>query len=243
MSNKEFEKLCFEQFCILEFGSILDFKQLDPPHPDISLIIDNKDIGIELTTIYKDNLPGHQDSQAKKNESLHSNICNFVRNKLELALDHPYEIHIGFNDIDLSKRDVNTVGTAIVEYLMPYLKQVETDTLSTFESDDAEVFPSPIYRISGIFSPSFTQISVSGTNTSFTPELPKDRILKAMKVKEGKIQHFKDLYDKFWLLLCIQTEGPSSDFDLNTFKIPSIESDFHRVFLLQLLAKRLRRLK
>ncbi len=242
-SQKEFEKLCFKQFSLLEFDSIVDFKQLDPPHPDVSLIYENEDIGIELTTIYKDNIPENQDSQAKRNESLQSSICNYVKERLEQKLNHPYEIHIGFNNVALSKREVRIIGNAVVEYVMPYVKQIETDTISTFESNDADVFPGPIYRISGIFSPSFSHLSVIGTNTSFSPQLLKERIRQAIKIKEGKIKNFEDLYDKFWLLLCIQTEGPSSDFDLSAFSMQSIESEFHRIYLLQLIGKGLQRLK
>jgi len=242
-SKKEFEQQCFELFSDLKFGSILAYEQLNPPDPDISLEINNKRIGIELTTIYKDNIPGIKDSQLKKNESLQDAVCRDIQKDLHTAFHRPIEIHIGFTGIDLNGSDVPQIAKSVTDLILPNLRRINVDKISIIELTNEEDFPNSIYRISIIYIPSFTSYSVTGMISDFSGMLSQKRVKAAIEQKEDKSKKYDDLYDEKWLLLCIQADKLSSDFDLSKIEVEPIKSDFNKVFILQLRAKHLIELK
>ena len=237
--KKEYEGSCFELFCELYFGHTIRYKQLDPPHPDVSAIIDGKNTGIELTTIYSDNIIGRSESQLKKNESLQSKICSYIHDALIARLDYPIEVHIGFDNTKINGKDVIPIGDWILELLKPLFTDTFPNQIIQLEITDPDQLQNPVYRISATHFPDFEDTFVSGTIASFNNTLSPERIRVAIEDKDNKIGKYKDLYDHKWLILCIETDKLSSDFNLSEFPIVSVGTGFHHVFLLQSRSKKL----
>jgi hypothetical protein len=237
--KKEYEGSCFELFCELYFGHTISYKQFDPPHPDVSATIDGKNTGIELTTIYSDNIIGRSESQLKKNESLQSKICSYIQDALIARLDYPVEVQIVFDNTKINGKDVIPIGNWILEQLQPLFSDSLPNEEILLDVTDPERLQSPVYRISAAHSPDFEATFVTGTIASFNKTLSLERIRAAIEDKDNKIDKYKDLYDHKWLILCIETDRLSSDFNLSESPNLSVGTGFHHVFLLQYRSKRL----
>ena len=236
--KKEYERSCFELFCELKFGRILAYEQLDPPHPDISTIIDGQNIGIELTTVYIDNIVGENESQAKKNESLQGKVCDYIRDQLTARLNFPIEVRIGFDNTLINGKDVIHIGNGILEILLPLFPDSLPNEEIILHITDPDQLQNPVYWISASYFPDFTYTVVSGTIAAFNKPLSPERIWAVIENKDNKIGKYKDLYDYQWLILCVEMGGQSSDFDLNGFSIESFPTSFHHIFLLQFRSRK-----
>jgi len=237
--KKEYEGSCFELFCELYFGHTISYKQLDPPHPDVSAIIDGKNTGIELTTIYSDNIIGRSESQLKKNESLQSRICSYIQDALNARLAYPVEVQIGFDNTKINGKDVIPIGNWILELLQPLFSGTLPNEKILLEVTDPDLLQNPVYRISAAHFPDFEATFVTGTITSFNKTLSPERIRAAIEDKDNKIDKYKDLYDHKWLILCIETDRLSSDLNLSESPNVSVGTGFHHVFFLQYRSKKL----
>lgn len=241
--KKEYEGSCFDLFCELYFGHKISYKQLDPPHPDVSAIIDGKNTGIELTTIYSDNIIGRVESQLKKTESLQRKICSYIQDTLIERLGYPLEVNIGFDSTKINGKDVISIGKWILELLQPLVSDTLPNQEIQLEITDPDQLRNPVYRISASHSPDYKDTFVTGTIASFNKTLSPERIEAAIEDKDNKIGKYKNLYDHKWLVLCIEADKLSSEFNLSEFPIVSVDTGFNHVFLLQLRSKKLSTIK
>jgi hypothetical protein len=221
----------------------INCEQRDPPHPDISIELDGKKIGCDITTLYKDNRPGKTGSAAKKNDSLQNLICRTVESWLNKNLNFPVILTPGFNNNLIKDKEV----TQIVNYIIDYVKENahlldKKEFFSSIEADDKE-FTYPVTSIGLAFLNTLKNSDVGRTGACFVPLLDFERIKKSIEKKEEKIKNYSEFYDEKWLLLCIEGDPMYSDFDYSKQGYAKLQTLFDKVFLLKASSKKLTILK
>lgn len=227
------EQSDFTVFYSAYFGQIIDFEQPSPPKPDIIFHLDGKIIGCELTTIFKDNLPGEKGSNSKKAESIHDKICDSLKSWVVQNIPVKLFIRITFDHKNIEGNQIDTVTNKLISILKIIIPEMNLSEKCYIKVDQYDKMPLGVHSLSIRFSPANSKTDVTPAAGDSIPKLSNDRILSNIRHKEDKLLKNNNLYNENWLLLVIQDNLFSSEFDINekdTF--PRFESKFDRVFLL-----------
>ena len=233
ITKQEKEHSDFVAFCNVYFGQIIDFEQSLPPKPDIIFHRGEKTIGCELTTIFKDNIPGSEFSKTKKTESIRDKICDALRNWIVKNLCINLFIRITFKNKDIEGHRKEAIINNLINVLGDKISDLNLSEKSYLKIDRHNSLPSEVYSLSIQFSPELSKTDVTAAAGDNIPLLKSERILSNIRHKEKKLLKNNCLFDENWLLLVIQDYLFSSEFDINEKdEFPKLASTFDKVFLL-----------
>ena len=104
---------------------------------------------------------------------------------------------------------------------------------SFLKLDRHDSLPSEVYSLSIRFSPELSKTDVTAAAGDSIPLLKSERILLNIIHKEKKLLKNNCFFDENWLLLVIQDNLFSSEFDINEKdEFSKLDSMFDKVFLL-----------
>jgi hypothetical protein len=239
--RKEKELIHFKAFSELYFNSEIDCEQPDPRAPDITFTHDNKNIGLEMTTLQADASPS-ENSLQYMTEANYKVISRTLEKRLIDKTETNFWITIHFN----FEETLNTRRAyEIIKVLQPFLldrlsKEISEEYIQSYQID-ANL-------------PEIIQIGIHSTenisqtvNISMSTHCPVLTNINLDEFIEHKALLHKDNipnYNELWLLLLIENETLSSEFvdDDNYMDIAETEV-WDKVFLFKLRSQILKILK
>lgn len=221
----------FSTFYKLYFGHQIEFEQPAPPKPDIVFIKNDEKIGCEITTIFRDNEPGLKYSNLRKNESIQDSICKALGDWLIKNIPVNFEIRICFKNRNIDNSQIADLKKKILKVLEASLPELNLSERSYLIIDQYDFLPDELDYLSITFLPNLKRTVVSRAGADFIPRLSREKVFLNIKHKEKTLGNYSYLFNETWLLLVIQDNLFSSEFDIVENEYQNIESQFDKIFL------------
>lgn len=231
ISKQKREYNNFSSFYKLSFDNQIDFEQPDPPMPDIVFIKDNKKIGCEITTIFRDNEPGLKYSDLRKNESIQDSICKDICVWIERNIPAFFEIRICFKSRLIDNSQIVDLRHGIVKVIEASISDLNLSEKSYLIVDNFNILPAELDYLSITSFPGLNRNYVTRAGADFIPKLSRERIFSNILHKEKALEKYSNFFDETWLLLVIQDNLFSSEFDVLENEYQNIASQFNKIFL------------
>lgn len=241
-SKKDVERWQLEQFSSLfpgfPRGSISDSEE-----PDFIVDTGDRKIGIELTDLYWQPLPNQAPRQSQ--ESLWYRIVKAAERIYSESALAPLQVSVHFNrQYSLRKSDVARLAKAIAAVVVRNAPPPGKNSSEDYDWENRDYFPEEVITINVWNIERVRESFFNSPSAAFIPTLRSDDILRAMSLKESKVDRYRTRCDEVWLLVNCDGGQLSTLFEHDEAVIQkTYSSRFDRVFLMRHLAGKVYELK
>jgi hypothetical protein len=230
--KKDIERWRLERFK----SFIPDFPsgRLEPTEePDFLVRGDCHVVGIELTDLHRDTVPGQRPEQAS--EAMRNRVVARAK-EIYTSRQHPPVLATFFlNDrIHIKKPDVEQLATELADLVLLNVPQPNSTAEVPTDWDDMRQLPSILHQLSVLRLDAITKTFFSAPGATWVGTLSREDIERALSSKEPKYTAYRTRCDKVWLVINADMESMATwfEFELSVLEEPFL-TQFDRVFLVQ----------
>jgi hypothetical protein len=249
--NKQLQNKKLQEKTILEYFSVIyaeypGGKILQTESPDFILLpFPKKRIGIEITRLNQPKYPNQ-----KFNSLQVSNVENSVIDEARSVFESkqqsfPLFLSISFkHNVRILKSQIKIVARKIAHDVLNQIRGADPKSNFSFSTEKG-LAENYIRYIEGIHLPEINASLWLNAGGFEVPALSREFIVKKIASKEKKIHLYRrKRLDSIWLLLVTDSNRRSTSFNLqNQIESWNIPSDFDKVFLLEIIEKKLYKIK
>ena len=233
--NREDEKVAFQIF--------LDLYRKLPPgekseRPDFVINLNGEKIGVELTELMEEKV--HPYSSAAK-YSLEDKIAKSAQIQYNSLSIKKVQAHLRFADnLNLALSEVDTLAAKISKIILNSVNEVPYILSHNYEIQDN--LPKGVSGIYYDIAPFMSESHFSIWRGKWTGSFSIDYLNKVINKKEKNINQYRKIVDQIYLLI-IEGFNFSGNLGQFEFKGSLTENNFDKIFLLQILSRRLHEIK
>lgn len=239
-SKKQIERRQFDRFRhisgLLAIGEIVEDEE-----PDF-LVSDSRVVGVELTDLFWEEVPGTVPHQAI--EALRTRIAKEAWRRYEARHLPAVHVSVYFNPSYVArKQDVKRLSESITSWAAAHIPQMDSEFSEEYDWENREYFPEEVDHLGIWRFHSFNKSFFSSPGAAFIPELTRNDIKRALRLKEPKVQTYRQKCVEAWLVINCDGGRLSNVFELEDAVLEEdFVSSFDRVFIFHHMAGRIHEL-
>ena len=239
-TKKQVERWQFDRFRQIH-GALTEGNVVEDEEPDF-LVSDGRLVGVELTELYWEEASGALPHQAI--EALRARIAEAAWRKYDVKGLSPVHVSVHFNpSYVLGKRDVPRLSDAIADWAASHIPAAGTSFSEEYEWENRAYFPKEVDQLSIFNFAGFEESFFSSPGAAFIPELCRNDIERALRLKEPKVETYRTKCEEVWLLINCDGGRLSNVFKLSDGVLDEVfDSSFDRAFLFQHVAEKVHEL-
>lgn len=203
---------------------------MEDEEPDF-LVSEARVVGVELTELFWEEVSGALPHQAI--EALGARIAEVAWAKYAAKGLPPVHVSVHFNQTYVpSKRDVPRVSDAIANWAATHIPAEGAGFSEGYNWENRAYFPKEVNHLGIWRFPGFEKSFFSPLGAEFIPELSRNDIERALRLKEPKVDTYRRKCEEAWLLINCDGGRISNAFELSDNVLEEVfDSSFDRVFL------------
>lgn len=240
-TKKQVERRQFDRFRQIH-GALTEGNVVEDEEPDF-LVSEGRLVGVELTELYWEEVSGALPHQAT--EALRDRIAEMAWRKYDGKELLPVYVSAHFNpSCVLSKRDVPRLSDAIANWAANHIPAEGSPFYEDYDWENRAYFPEEVDHLSIWRFPGFKKSFFSSPGAAFIPELCRNDIERALRLKDPKVETYRKKCDEAWLLINCDGGRLSNAFKLSDGVLDEVfDSSFDRVFLFEHVAAKVHELR
>jgi hypothetical protein len=240
--KKEEERRQLNQFRSL-YSGFPDGKIEGREEPDFLIHCQDRMLGIELTDLYWENTSGKRPHQ--EIEALNVRIVESAGKKYDSKRLPPLQAFIHFNPYYApSKQEVESLSTKLADLFAKNIPQNDSEYSEYFNRKNKAYFPNQVNSVtSWLIPPNANKSCFTSPESSFIPKIETKQIEGVLRMKELKLECYREKCQEVWLIISCDREPLSTMFqgDKRIFET-NFKSSLDRVFLFRHAANQINEL-
>ena len=201
--------------------------------PDFLVRSEQRVVGIELTDLHHDVLPGQVPQQAS--EAMRHRVVERAQQIYSSGGHPPVRASFYLDDrVHIKKPEVENLAKSLAQLVIGNIPSPNSSSEVPSDWDDNREIPSVLYKLSVHRLDVVTKTSFIAPGATWVGTISRNDIERALASKDPKHAAYRAKCDEAWLVINSDIESMSTwfDLDMDTLNAP-FATNFDRLFLVQ----------
>ena len=201
--------------------------------PDFLIHEESRSLGIELTDLHRETLPGQVPQQAS--EAMRNRVVARAKEIFNSRQQQPVIATFHLDDrMHIKKAEVEQLATELADLVSDNIPEPNSTAEIPADWDDMRTLPAILHKLSVHRLDVVTKTFFSAPGATWVGTISRQDIQRALDSKEPKLAAYRTRCDEAWLVINADIESMATwfEFDLSVLAEP-FPTNFSRVFLVQ----------